>query len=70
MSVGIRSMPTMQGVRCWTKRAPLGSEAEALVAAKYARKPVRVVRCHYCGWWHVVGIGSALERPSKPRKRR
>lgn len=37
MSVGIRSMPTMQGVRCWTKRAPLGSEAEALVAAKYAR---------------------------------
>lgn len=57
-------------MRCPTTRAPISSKAEAIVIAQRAHKPTNVVRCHYCGWWHVVGAGSALERPSKPRRRK
>lgn len=54
--------------RAMTSRCP--SRVEALAAAQRAHKATNVVHCRYCGWWHVVGIGSPLERPSKPRKRR
>lgn len=67
-----RSIEIVSEVRCPTTRAALESEvvAIAIAIAHRAHMPVQVVRCRYCRWWHVVGIGSPLERPSRPSKRR
>ena len=59
----------MKGVRCPTGRAVISTEAEASIYAARVRKGARAVRCRYCGWWHVVGLGSPLEHPSKARHR-
>lgn len=67
MSEATAKVQSMRGVHCPTTRAAHGSEAAAHIVARRAHKPVHVVRCRYCGWWHVVGVGSPLERPSKPR---
>lgn len=60
----------VRGVRCSTKRAPIGTQQEAVSIAAGVAKGAEAVECPYCGWWHVVGYGSPLERPSTPRKRR
>lgn len=60
----------MKGVRCRTKRAPIETQLEAATIAAGVAKGAEAVECPYCGWWHVVGYGSPIERPSKPRKRR
>lgn len=59
----------MRGVKCQTKRPPIESRLEAATIAARVPKGAEAVQCPYCGWWHVVGYGSALERPSTPRKR-
>lgn len=60
----------MRGVRCITKRPPLDTQYEAAVIAARVPKGAQAVQCQYCGWWHVVGYGSPIETPSKPRRRR
>lgn len=42
---------------------------EAESVAQRVRKGAHAEHCPYCGWWHVVGDTSTLERPSKPRRR-
>ncbi len=61
---------SIRGARCRTKRPPIASWAEAAAIASGVRKGAEALRCPYCGWWHVVGYGSPIERPSKPRRRR
>lgn len=69
-SVGdVRYLRGMQGVKCRTRRAPIATQAEAATIAAGVLKGASAMRCPYCGWWHVVGHGSPIERPSKPRKR-
>lgn len=58
----------MRGVRCQTKRSALASETEARVVAHRAHKPVRIVQCPYCRWWHVVGVGSPLIKTGATRR--
>ena len=60
----------MRGVRCTTTRAPIATLAEAQTIAAGVAKGATAVHCPYCGYWHVVGIGSMLERPTKKRGRR
>lgn len=60
----------VRGVRCTTKRPPFESQSEAAVIAARVPKGAQALRCPYCGWWHVVGYGSPIEKPSRPRRRR
>lgn len=60
----------VQGVRCWTKRAAIATRVEAVQIAARVAKGATAQQCPYCGWWHVVGMGSSIEHPSKPRRRR
>ncbi len=70
VSVGAVRFGDMKVVKCPTTRAPIESEVEAVTIAARVPKGASAVHCPYCGWWHVVGHGSVLEHPSKPRKRR
>ena len=60
----------MRGVRCPTGRAAIATREEASTYAARVPKGAGARHCPYCGCWHVVGFGSAIERPSKPHKRR
>lgn len=60
----------IKGVRCRTKRDPIESRAQAAAIAGRVQKGASAEQCPYCGWWHVVGWGSPIERPSQPRRRR
>ena len=68
ISVARTNLTCMKNPRCRTTRAAIPSHVEAVSIAAKVRKGAEAVHCPYCGWWHVVGIGSSLERPSKPRK--
>jgi len=59
----------MKNVRCRTKRAPIETQQEAAAIAARVLKGASAVLCSYCGWWHVVGYGSSLERPTRRRGR-
>jgi hypothetical protein len=48
----------MDSVRCVTGRASTGSSAEAQQISARVRKPIQALQGSYCGWWHVVGVGS------------
>lgn len=61
---------SMKSVKCRTTRAAIETYADASAIAARVRKGAESQLCPYCGWWHVAGYGSAIERPSKPRKRR
>ena len=63
-------LPDMQGVKCRTGRTVIASRTEAASVAAGVAKGASPEQCPYCGWWHVVGYGSPIERPSKPRRRR
>lgn len=60
----------MKGVKCSTTRPAFESRLEAAAIAVRVRKGAQALNCPYCGWWHVVGYGSSIERPSPPRRRR
>ncbi|WP_353889747.1 GNAT family N-acetyltransferase [Galbitalea sp. SE-J8] len=51
-------------------RAPIGSLVEAQAVTARVWKGAHPEQCPYCGWWHVVGRASTIERRSTPRKRR
>ena len=65
-----RYLHHMRGVRCRTRRAPIATQIEAATIAAGVLKGASAVHSPYCGWWHVVGHGSPIERPSQPRKLR
>lgn len=60
----------MKPVKCRTTRSAFGSRLEAAAIAVRVRKGAQALNCPYCGWWHVVGYNSLIERPSRPRPRR
>lgn len=59
-----------RGVRCTTKRPPIDSQHGAAMIAARVVKGAQALQCPYCGWWHVVGYGSPIATPSRPRRRR
>ncbi len=59
----------MRGVRCRTKGAPIESREEAAAIAAGVLKGAEALSCPYCGWWHVVGHGTPIERPSRAKRR-
>lgn len=50
--------------------APIATQSEPSTIAAGVYKRATAMRCPYSGRRHVLGIGSAIERPSKPRERR